>query len=129
MGGVAGLAVNARPHRGSLIGSSAAAGARTGEEFAPVTVVDVAPFVVVLLVGAGAGRFVPGSAAWFIALLPPVAHFALSVLTGRAGEDLLSYVVPVNLVLLGLALMGLLSGQALRRRTRPLSARRPGART
>jgi hypothetical protein len=55
-----------------------------------VAVVDVAPFVVFLLLGAVAGRFLPGSAAWLLALFPPVAHFGLSVLTGRAGDDLLS---------------------------------------
>lgn len=86
-----------------------------------VAVVDVAPFVVFLLVGAVAGRFLPGSAAWLLALFPPVAHFGLSVLTGRAGDDLLSYVLPVNLLLLGLAILGLLGGRALRRRTHPVS--------
>lgn len=86
-----------------------------------MAVVDVAPFAVFVLVGAVAGRFLPGSAAWLLALFPPVAHFGLSVLTGRAGDDLLSYVVPVNLLLLGVAVLGLLGGRALRRRTRPLS--------
>lgn len=32
----------------------------------------------------------------------PVVHFALSIATGRANEDLLSYVVPVNFVPLGM---------------------------
>lgn len=86
-----------------------------------MAVIDIAPFVACLLVGAVAGRFLPGSAAWLLALFPPVAHFALSVLTGRAGDDLLSYVVPVNMLLLGLAVLGLLGGRALRRRTRPMS--------
>jgi len=74
-------------------------------------------------VGAVAERFLSGSAAWFTALfpLPPVAHVGLSVLNGGAGEDLLSYHVPVNFLLLGLAVVGLLSGRALHRRTRPHS--------
>lgn len=86
-----------------------------------MAVIDAAPFVGFLLVGAAAGRFGPWSAAWLLALFPPVAHFGLSVLTGRAGDDLLSYVLLVNLPLLGLAVLGLLGGQRLRRRTRPLS--------
>ena len=90
-----------------------------------VGAVDVAPFVAFILVGALAGRFLPTSAAWLIALVLPVAHFGVSVFTGRAGEDLLSYVVPVNLVLLALAVLGLLAGRARHRRrhrrTRPLS--------
>lgn len=84
-----------------------------------MAVVDVAPFVVVLVIGVLAGRFLTGSVAWLAALTPPVAHFALSVLTGRAGDDLFSYVVPVNLLLLGLAVLGLLGGWALRRRKGP----------
>jgi hypothetical protein len=86
-----------------------------------VAVIDVAPFVFFLLVGAVAGRFPPGLAAWFLALFPPVALLGLSVLTGRAAEDLLSHVVPVNLLLLGLAVLGVLGGRSLRRRTRPMS--------
>jgi len=87
-----------------------------------VAVVDVAPFVVFLVVGAVAGRFLSGSAAWLVALFPPAVHLGLSVVTGRAGEDLFSYVVPVNLLLLGLAALGLLAGRALRRRTRATSS-------
>ncbi len=86
-----------------------------------MAVIDVAPFAVFLLVGGVAGRFLPGSAAWVLALSLPVAHFGLSLLTGRAGDDLLSYVVPVNLLLLGLAVLGLLGGRSLRRRRRPSS--------
>jgi len=43
-------------------------------------------------------------------------HFALSIVTGRAKKDLFAYVVPVNLVLLGLAVIGLLGGRWLRGR-------------
>lgn len=84
-----------------------------------MAVVDVAPFVVLLLIGVLAGRFLTGPVAWLAALAPPVAHFALSVLTGRAGDDLFSYVVPMNLLLLGLAVLGLFGGRALGRRRAP----------
>ncbi len=47
-----------------------------------MAVIDIAPFVACLLVGAVTGRFLAGSAAWLLALSPPVAHFGLSVLTG-----------------------------------------------
>lgn len=86
-----------------------------------VAVVDAAPFVVVVLIGVLAGRFPTGSGAWLVALAPPVAHFALSVLTGRAGDDFLSYVVPVNLLLLGLAVLGLVGAWGLRRPQRSSS--------
>ena len=83
-----------------------------------MAVIDVAPFVAFLLLGVLAGSLLPGLAAWLLALAPPLAHFGLSVLTGRAGDDLLSYVVPVNLLLVGLAGSGVLVGRALRRRRR-----------
>ncbi len=89
-----------------------------------MAVVDVAPFVVFLLVGVVAGRFLSGSIAWFLALSLPVAHFGLSLLTGRAGNDLLSYVVPVNLLLLAIAVLGLLGGRSLRRRRKAAGAHR-----
>ncbi len=78
--------------------------------------VHLAPFFVVFLVGFVCGRLLPSNAAWFIALALPAAHFIVSVVTGRAGEDLLTYVVPVNLALLGLAGTGALIGRAWRRR-------------
>jgi hypothetical protein len=81
--------------------------------------VDFAPFVVVLLVGAVAGAFVPGHLAWWVALFVPAAHFALSVVTGRASEDSVDYVLPVNVLLLGIAIIGLLSGRRLRLRLNP----------
>lgn len=78
--------------------------------------IDLAPFFVVFLVGLGCGRLLPRNAAWLVALTLPVAHFLVSVVTGRAGEDLLTYVVPVNLGLLGLAGAGVLIGRSWRRR-------------
>lgn len=61
----------------------------------------------------------------------PLGHFVLSIVTGRAREGFLSYVVPVNLLLLALAVIGVLAGRRLRRfvssgreesaRTRPMS--------
>jgi hypothetical protein len=36
------------------------------------------------------------------------------VVTGRASEDFLDYVLPVNVLLLGIAIIGLLSGRRLR---------------
>ena len=45
----------------------------------------------------------------------PVAHFMLGVLTGRASEGVLTHVVPVNLILLGLAASGVLFGRSWRR--------------
>lgn len=47
-----------------------------------VALVDLTPFVVFLLVGVVAGRFLSGAVAWLLALSPPVAHLGLGVLTG-----------------------------------------------
>ncbi len=107
---------------GRLTGEQRTPQSLNRKEVSTVAVVDVAPFVVFPLVGAVAGRLLSGSAAWALALLPPAAHFGLSVVTGRAEEDFLSYVVPVNLLLLGLAALGLLGGRVLRRRTRTSSS-------
>ena len=76
---------------------------------------DIVPFFAFFLAGAASGRFVPGRPAWVIGLALPVAHFMLSIVTGRASEDLLTYVVPVNLILLGLAASGVLLGRSWRR--------------
>lgn len=82
-----------------------------------MSLVDFAPFFVVFLVGAAAGRLLTGRLAWSVALFVPVMHFALSIVTGRAKEDLLAYVVPVNVVLLGIAIIGLIGGRWLRGRS------------
>jgi hypothetical protein len=79
-----------------------------------MALVDLAPFFVVLFIGAAAGRLLPGRVAWPGALLLPVGHFILSIATGRAREGFLSYVVPINLVLLALAVVGMLGGRWLR---------------
>ncbi len=81
-----------------------------------MSLVDFAPFFVVFLVGAVAGRLLAGRLAWSVALIVPVVHFALSIVTGRANEDFFAYVVPVNILLLGIAIIGLLSGRWLRGR-------------
>lgn len=81
-----------------------------------MSLLDIAPFFVVFLVGVAAGHLLAGRWAWSVALFVPVMHFALSIVTGRAKEDLFAYVVPVNLVLLGLAIIGLLGGRWLRGR-------------
>lgn len=78
--------------------------------------VDWAPFFVVLLVGAAAGALLAGRLAWVVAVFLPVAHFILSIAMGRAGENFLGHVVPVNLVLLAIAVIGVLGGRWLRRR-------------
>ena len=81
-----------------------------------MSLVDLAPFFVVFLVGAVAGRLLAGRLAWSVALIVPVVHVALSIATGRANEDLVAYVVPVNLLLLGMAIFGLLGGRWLQSR-------------
>lgn len=80
------------------------------EEALAMTLVDFAPFFVVFLVGVVAGRLMAGSLAWSVALMVPVVHFALSIVTGRANEVFFAYVVPVNILLLGIAIIGLLAG-------------------
>lgn len=80
-----------------------------------MSVVDVAPFAVVFLVGLFCGRVLRGWLAWAVGLALPVGHFLLSVATGRAGEELVSYVIPVNVVLLVVAGVGVLSGRYWRR--------------
>ena len=81
-----------------------------------MSVVDWAPFLVVFLVAAAAGIFFRGRLASVIAVSLPIAHFILSIATDRANEDLLNYVVPVNLVLLAIAVIGVLGGHWLRKR-------------
>ncbi len=83
-----------------------------------MNVIDIAPFGVFLLAGVICGRWVAGSWAWVIGLGLPVAHLVLSVVTGRAGDDLFSYVLPVNAALLGFGVLGILAGRSLRRRVR-----------
>ncbi len=79
-----------------------------------MSLVDWAPFLVVFCVGLAAGSLVTGGRAWAIAVSLPLGHFVLSVVTGRAREDFLGYVVPVNVVLLAIAVIGVLSGRRLR---------------
>lgn len=81
-----------------------------------MSVVDWGPFLVVFLVAAAAGILFTGIVAWAIAVFLPIAHFILSIATGRANEDFLNYVVPVNLVLLAIAVIGVLGGHWLRNR-------------
>lgn len=50
-----------------------------------------------------------GRLAWSVALIVPIVHFALSIVTGRANEQFFAYVVPVNILLLGSAIIGLLA--------------------
>jgi cell division protein FtsX len=88
---------------------------RSREETA-MSFVDWAPFLVVFLVAAAAGVLFTGRLAWVIAVFLPLAHFAVSIATGRANEDFLDYVVPVNLVLLAIAVIGVLGGHWLRKR-------------
>lgn len=80
-----------------------------------MAVLHLSPFFVAFLVGFGCGRLLPRNAAWLPALALPAAHFVVSVVTGRAGEELLTYVVPVNLALFGLTGAGVLIGGAWRR--------------
>lgn len=81
-----------------------------------MSVVDWAPFLVVFLVAAAAGVLIKGRLAWVIAVSLPFAHFIFSIATGRASEDFLTYVVPVNLVLLAIAVIGVLGGHWLGKR-------------
>ncbi len=81
-----------------------------------MTVVDIAPFFAALVAGAACGRWIPGRWAWIVGLVLPVAHFLLSVATGRASEGFATYVVPVNVALLALAALGVLAGRSLRQR-------------
>jgi len=81
-----------------------------------MSVVDWAPFLVVFTAGVAAGALLTERLAWVIAASLPLGHFVLSIVTGRAREDFLSYVVPVNLLLLALAVIGVLAGRRLRRR-------------
>lgn len=81
-----------------------------------MSVVDWAPFLVVFLVAAAAGILFTARLAWVIAVFLPIAHFILSLTTGRANEDFLNYVVPVNLVLLAIAVIGVIGGHWLRKR-------------
>jgi hypothetical protein len=86
----------------------------------PVSVVDWAPFLVAFIFGAAAGAIFAGRSAWVMAVSLPVAHFVLSIATGRAREGFLDYVVPVNLALLVIAVIGVLAGRRLRpRQLRP----------
>ena len=75
--------------------------------------VDIAPFIVVFLLGAAAGRLFSGRLVWLVALALPILHFALSVLTGRAGDELFTYVLPANVALGVLAVVGVFAGQWL----------------
>ncbi len=79
--------------------------------------VDVAPFFVAVLIGVAAGCLFRGRWAW-ACLAFPLTHLLVSVLTGRAGEDLFTYVVPVNAVLGLVTVVGLVLGRLLRKRTR-----------
>ena len=76
-----------------------------------MNVIDVAPFAAFLLAGVVCGRWVAGPWAWGIGLALPVAHLVLSVVTGRAGDDLGGYVLLVNAALLGLGAVGVLGGR------------------
>jgi hypothetical protein len=78
--------------------------------------VDVAPFFVAMLIGVAAGCLLRR---WAWACLAfPLTHLLVSVLTGRAGEDLFTYVVPVNAVLGLVTVVGVVLGRLLRKRTR-----------
>ncbi len=90
-------------------------GRRISGNLLPVSVVDVAPFAVVFLVALFCGRVMRGWVAWLLGLALPLGHFVLSIATGRAGDDLLSYVVPVNVVLLVIAGVAVLLGRSWRR--------------
>jgi hypothetical protein len=81
-----------------------------------MTVVDWAPLLVVFTAGVAAGVLLTERLAWVTAASLPLGHFVLSIVTGRAREGLLGYVVPVNLLLLGLAVVGVLAGRRLRKR-------------
>jgi hypothetical protein len=81
-----------------------------------MTVVDWAPFLVVFTAGVTAGALLTKRLAWVIAASLPLGHFVLSIVTGRAREDLLGYVGPVNLLLLPLPVVGVLAGRRLRKR-------------
>ena len=76
-----------------------------------MSAVDVGPFIAVLIVGLVCGRFVRSRRAWAVALALPAAHFVLSVVTGRADEDLFSYVIPINAALACLAAVGVVLGR------------------
>lgn len=76
-----------------------------------MTVIDVAPFIVAFIVGVLCGRFIASGLAWVVAVALPTAHFVLSVVTGRAGEDLLSYVIPINAALACAAAAGVVLGR------------------
>ncbi len=80
-----------------------------------MSLVDVAPFVAVFVVGLFFGRMIRGRAAWAVGLALPVGHFLLSIATGRAGDELFSYVIPVNAVLLVIAAVAVLVGRSWRR--------------
>lgn len=79
--------------------------------------VDVAPFVVVFFVGLASGRFLHGRWAW-AGLVLPLLHLVVSIMTGRAGDDLLTYVIPINAFLLGIAAGGIVAGRAWRHSAR-----------
>jgi hypothetical protein len=76
---------------------------------------DVGPFIIVLVVGVLCGRLIARRVAWVVALALPAAHFVLSVVTGRAGDDLVTYVIPINIALGCLAAVGAILGRLWRR--------------
>ena len=76
-----------------------------------LTAIDVGPFIATFVIGVLCGRFVASRTAWVVAFGLPVAHFVLSAATGRAGEDLFSYVVPINIALAFAAGVGVAVGR------------------
>lgn len=70
-----------------------------GRRCSSVTAIDVGPFIVVFVVGVLCGRLIASRVAWAAALALPAAHFILSVVSGRVGDDLFSYVIPINIAL------------------------------
>lgn len=76
--------------------------------------VDVAPFVAVLIIGFAAGRLLPGRWPW-ACLVFPAAHLFVSIASGRAGDDLWSYVIPINAILAALTVGGMFVGRLRRR--------------